>query len=98
MPEADKVCPCGCELTRIGEEVSEKLDFIPATIQVIRHIRPKYACRACEGTEDDGPTVKNRAHAPAAYPPRAGHPGTGGLCAGLEVRRWVAVLPPGTHI
>ena len=58
IPEDEKVCPCGCELTRIGEEVSEKLDIIPQKIQVIRHIRPKYACRACEGVEDDGPTVK----------------------------------------
>ena len=58
IPEADKICPCGCELTRIGEETSEKLDIVPAKIQVLRHIRPKYACRGCEGVEDDGPTVK----------------------------------------
>ena len=54
----NKICACGCELKRIGEEVSEQLDIIPATIQVIRHVRPKYACPACEGVEDDGPTVK----------------------------------------
>lgn len=58
IPEDEKVCACGCELTRIGEEVSEKLDVIPQKIQVIRHIRPKYACRACEGVEDDRPTVR----------------------------------------
>ena len=58
IDDADKVCACGCELKRIGEEVSEQLDIIPATIQVIRHIRPKYACPACEGVKDDGPTVK----------------------------------------
>jgi transposase len=58
IDDADKVCPCGCELKRIGEEVSEQLDIIPAKIQVIRHIRPKYACPACEGVQDDGPTVK----------------------------------------
>lgn len=44
IPEADKVCACGCQHTRIGEECSEKLDFIPAQIQVVRHILPKYAC------------------------------------------------------
>jgi len=55
---ADKVCGCGRELSRIGEEVSEQLDIIPAKIQVIRHIRPKYACRSCEGVEDDGPAVR----------------------------------------
>ena len=56
--DADKICSCGCELSRIGEEVSEQLDIIPAKIQVIRNIRPKYACKNCEGVEDDGPTVK----------------------------------------
>ena len=58
IPEEEKVCPCGCRLSRIGEEVSEKLDIVPQKIQVIRTIRPKYACRACEGVEDEGPTVK----------------------------------------
>ena len=58
IPDEDKVCACGCQLTRIGEEVSEKLDIVPQKIQVIRHIRPKYACRACEGVEGEGSTVK----------------------------------------
>ena len=66
LPESEKACPCGAELVRIGEEVSEKLDIVPAKIQVIRHIRQKYACRACEGVEDDGPTVKT-----ALMPPRS---------------------------
>jgi transposase len=55
---AAKICACGCELSRIGEEVSEQLDIVPAQARVIRHIRPKYACRNCEGLEDNGPTVK----------------------------------------
>jgi transposase len=58
IDDADKICSCGCELSRIGEEVSEQLDVIPAKMQVIRHIRPKYACKNCEGVEDDGPSVK----------------------------------------
>lgn len=58
ITEEEKICACGCKLTRIGEVVSEKLDIIPQKIRVLRHIRPKYACRNCEGTEDDGPTVK----------------------------------------
>jgi transposase len=58
IDEADKICGCGCELSRIGEEVSEQLDIIPAKVQVIRNIRPKYACKNCEGLEDEGPTVK----------------------------------------
>ncbi len=60
IDDADKICACGCELSRIGEEVSEQLDIIPAQIRVIRHIRPKYACKNnnCEGVKDDGPSVK----------------------------------------
>ena len=57
LPESEQTCPCGTVLVRIGEEVSEKLDIVPAKIQVIRHIRPKYACRICEGVEDDGPII-----------------------------------------
>jgi len=58
IPEEEKVCACGCQLTRIGEEVSEQLHVEPAKFKVIRHIRPKYACRACEGVESDDQTVK----------------------------------------
>jgi transposase len=44
-------CPC-CNgpMHVIGEERSERLDVIPAKYQVIVTHRPKYACRACEGT------------------------------------------------
>jgi transposase len=45
-PES-KVCPCGCTLHIIGEDVSERLDRIPARLRVIVTRRPKYACRAC---------------------------------------------------
>jgi len=68
IDEADKVCGCGCQLSRIGEEVSEQLDVIPARVQVIRHIRPKYACKSCEGLEDDGPTVIIAPVAPQIIP------------------------------
>ena len=45
----DKRCDCcGGELHKIGEEKTEKLEFIPASIKVIEHIRPKYACAGCE--------------------------------------------------
>ena len=55
IPESEKQCGCcGGELHKMGESVSEKLEFIPASIKVIEHIRPKYACRECEksGTEN----------------------------------------------
>ena len=42
-------CPaCGGALHAIGEDVSEVLDYVPAKFEVIRHVRPRFACRACE--------------------------------------------------
>jgi transposase len=42
------VCPCGCQLERIGEEISERLDYQPGTFAVERHVRGKWVCRRCE--------------------------------------------------
>ena len=49
LPECEKVCRC-CQgaLHRMGEETSEQLDIIPATVQVLQHVRFKYACRQCD--------------------------------------------------
>ena len=42
-------CPdCGLGMRKIGEDVSEVLDYVPARFRVIRHVRPKLACPACE--------------------------------------------------
>lgn len=41
-------CTCGCQLKRIGEEVSEKLDYTPGVFTVERHIRGKWVCEQCE--------------------------------------------------
>jgi transposase len=48
---AELTCPC-CDQprVRIGQEISEQLDYTPASLFVIQHVRPKYACRHC----DDG--------------------------------------------
>ncbi len=42
------ICTCGCERHVIGEDVSERLDIVPAQFRVIVTRRPKYACRSCE--------------------------------------------------
>ncbi|WP_114391507.1 IS66 family transposase [Notoacmeibacter marinus] len=47
--EPDISCTCGAERHVIGEDVSERLDIIPAQFRVIVTRRPKYACRSCEG-------------------------------------------------
>jgi transposase len=41
-------CSCGCSLERIGEDISEKLDYTPGVFEVERHIRGKWVCRRCE--------------------------------------------------
>ncbi len=45
----DLICPC-CDRprVRIGEDVSEQLDYVPASLFVIQHVRPKLACPHCE--------------------------------------------------
>ena len=48
LNDEEKICPCGCELTYITDEKSEQLEYIPAKIFVIEHIKKKYACKQCE--------------------------------------------------
>lgn len=49
IPDAERTCP-GCQqaMTLIGEEISEQLDIVPATLRVLQHVRPKLACRHCQ--------------------------------------------------
>ena len=47
LPEDECQCECGCQLTEIGENVSEQLEIIPAKLKVIQHVRKKYACKSC---------------------------------------------------
>jgi transposase len=44
-----QACPeCGGELRKLGEDVSEVLECVPASFYVIRHVRPKLSCTACD--------------------------------------------------
>jgi hypothetical protein len=51
--EPEIICVCNvCDrskLARLGEDVTEVLEKIPARLKVIRHVPPRYACRQCEG-------------------------------------------------
>jgi transposase len=55
LTEAEKICSCGCQLSQIGSEVSEQLDYIPASLRVLVHRRYKYACKSCEDTVKSAP-------------------------------------------
>lgn len=42
-------CPrCGGALRRLGADVTEVLEYVPARFHVVRHVRPKLSCRVCE--------------------------------------------------
>ena len=41
-------CACGCQMKRIGEDVAQKLDYVPGVFTVERHVRGKWACAKCE--------------------------------------------------
>jgi transposase len=90
LSEEQKQCGCGQLKSLIGEEISEKLDYIPARLQVERHIRLKYACKSCEGVEDDGPTVMI-APAPVQLIPKSNS--TAGLLAHIAVSKFADGLP-----
>lgn len=50
LSDEEKQCACGCQLTQIGDEKTEQLEFIPAQVRVIEHVQLKYACKTCEET------------------------------------------------
>ncbi len=41
-------CRCGCAMKRIGEDIAEKLDYVPGVFTVERHVRGKWVCAECE--------------------------------------------------
>ncbi|HXF45445.1 MAG TPA: IS66 family transposase [Burkholderiaceae bacterium] len=84
VPDSEKHCACGHTKTRIGEAVTEKLDYHPASFLVIETVRAKYACPHCH----DGVV-----EAPA--PPQAIEKSLAseGLLAHIVVSKYVDHLP-----
>jgi len=73
LPAEQKACPaCGSERSRIGAEVSEQLEYFPASFKVLRHIRHKYACTRCDA---DGYTPHVATAAKPPQPIERGLPG-----------------------
>lgn len=91
IAEELKICGCGLPLNKIGEEISEQLNVIPAVVEVIRTIRPKYACHHCEGSQNgDKPAIQI-----ANMPPRILGPVivTEGLLAHIVTGKFCDSLP-----
>jgi transposase len=85
-PEDDAACICPfCRggMARLGEDVTEVLDYLPGRFRVIRHVRPKYACRYCDAI--------TQAPAPALPTPRGR--AAPGMLAHLLVSKYTDHLP-----
>jgi transposase len=79
-----EVCPaCSSPMRKVGEDVTEILDYIPGRFQVIRHVRPALSCRSCE----------RMAQMPMpSLPIERGRPGAG-LLAHILVAKYCDHLP-----
>ena len=84
LPLDQRQCPEGHALVVIGEEVSEQLDIIPAKVQVILHIRKKYACACCQAA------VKT---APLPPQPIPKSNASAGLLAYIVIAKFMDALP-----
>ena len=85
VAESEKVCAeCGGEKRRIGEKITEQLEYAPASLFVIDHIQPVFACPCCQG----GVTVAPK----PAQPIEKGLPGPG-LLAQVVVSKYCDHLP-----
>jgi len=91
IAEEDKICGCGCNLIVIEEVATEKIQVIPEKLYVERHVRPKYACRNCEGSGDEEKPVFRIAPAPSSLIP--GSIMTGGLLSYIMINKFCDYLP-----
>jgi transposase len=49
IPPEQRLCPgCGAPRVCIGQEVREQLEYVPASLVAIEHVRPRYACPGCQ--------------------------------------------------
>ena len=85
VPLEDRACPeCGLDRRKIGEETREQLEYVPASLLILEHVRPKYACRCCEAHVVIAPRLPE--------PIEKGLPGTG-LLAHVAVSKFADHLP-----
>jgi transposase len=90
LPEDQKPCPCcGNPRHKIGEEVTEKLEYIPAKVIVLQHVQFKYACEQCE-SEANNPQIVLAEKPPEAIEKSMAGPG---LLACVIVGKYSDHLP-----
>jgi transposase len=89
LAEHEKVCPNdpSHRLVEIKRETSEQLKFIPATVEIVRHIRPKYACPSCKEGVRIAPMPKLPIPKSIATPSLLAHVATSKYVDGLPLYR-----------
>ena len=88
LADHEKVCAKdGTALERIGEEISEQLDYKPAQVRVLRHIRPKYSCPCCRQGVQIAPTPLTLFPKSLATPALLAHIVTAKFVDGLPLYR-----------
>jgi len=83
LPDATCCPDCGGAWTRLGEDVSEMLEYVPASLRRIRHVRPRLTCSGCE----------RMAQAPAPSRPIARGMAGPGLLAHVFVSKYADHIP-----
>lgn len=82
-PDAGDCSACGGTMGKLGEDVTEVLEYVPGRFRVVRHVRPKLSCNRCDAI--------SQAPAPALPVPR-GRAGSG-LLAHVVVSKFADHLP-----
>jgi transposase len=89
----EKICSeCGCDKKRIGEETSEQLEYIPASMCIIEHVRLKYACPQCQGQVVVGEKPAQPIEKGLAGPGLLAHVITSKYCDHLPLHRQEAIF------
>lgn len=83
LPESASCTDCGGELFRLGEDMSETLQWVPGYFKVVQHVRPKLSCRACQSITQ----------APAPHRPIARSHASAELLSHIMVGKYLDHLP-----
>lgn len=84
LDDNEKICACGCNLQKIGEDIYQQLEYIPASVKVKEHIKSKYACPKCDDS------VKTAVMPKQPIPKSIATPG---LLAHVIISKYVDHLP-----
>lgn len=90
---SERVCKCcSGELSKIGEILTEQLEYEPATLRIIEHVRFKYACRSCEENVVTAPMPEQPIVKGLAGPGLLAHVLTSKYCDHLPLNRLENIL------